>query len=324
MSNDQDIARLLKWLSDILRTIPLDYKSNIVVHTPWSVVIKAEMGQDCFYLKRTPSELFIEHQVIDLIQQVIPNAPIAKVLFVNHELHSFIMNSCGHYSLRTKFNGSLDGEWLIKGITSYIKIQRALEPNIDDFMAIGVPDWRIARIPDLYVELLENKEMLIEEGLTPHEIDQLMRLVPKIRAICESLSKYPIKETLVNCDFNENNMILNEDTGQISIIDWGEVVISHPLFSLASHLHNTTIRYKLESKRQLVESIKQRCLSSWLDVADKQTLDNIYHKIQMILSIFVALAIQRLQKATNNQSKEMQRWLINGILQKLLLLHEPI
>ena len=319
MSNDQDTARLLKWLSDILRTIPCDYKSSVVVHTPWSVVIKAEMGQDCYYLKKTPSELFIEHQVIDLIKQVIPNAPIATVIFVNHELNSFIMNSCGHYSLHTKFNGSLDGKWLIKGITSYIKIQRALEPHIDDFMAIGVPDWRIARIPELYIELLENKEVLIEEGLSHHDMAQLMGLVPKIRSICEFLSKYPIKETLVNCDFNENNMILNESTGQISIIDWGEVVISHPLFSLASHLHNTTIRYKLESKGQLIESMKQRCLSSWFDVADKQELDDIYHNIQRILPIFVALSIYRLQVATNNKSKEMQRWFINGILQKLLL-----
>lgn len=318
MSNDYDIAHLLKWLSKTLRTESLDYQASVVVHTPWSVVVKAETGQDCYYLKRTPPELFIEQQVIHLMQHLVPNAPIAKVLFVNHELNSFIMNSCGHYSLRTKFNGSLEEEWLIKGITTYIKMQRALEASIDDFMAIGVPDWRITRIPELYVELLENKDVLNEEELLPHEIDELMRLVPKIRTLCESLSKYPIKETLVNCDFNENNMILNEDTQQISIIDWGEVVISHPLFSLASHLYNTTVRYKLESKWQLVESIKQRCLSSWLDVADKQALDELYQDIQKIVPIFAALAIHRLQTATHNKSKEMQRWFIKGILQKLL------
>jgi len=293
-------------------------QSKAIVKTPWSNVIEINTQNSSVYLKQTPPDLFVEPEVINFIQKNMSDNATPKVLFINQKLNCFIMNSCGDYSLRTKFNGLIDAELLINGIKSYIKIQRSLEQYFDDVGAINIPDWRINHIPDLYVDLLEKTDILLEDGLTLDEIDQLMRLVPTIKSICESLSKHKIKETLVNCDFNENNMIINEDTQQISIIDWGESVISHPFFTLASHLRNTTRRYQLASKGQLVESIKQNCLSCWSDVVNKNELDEIYQNILRLLPIFSSLSIYRLQAATNNKSKGMQRWFIKGCLQTLL------
>lgn len=293
-------------------------ESNVVIHTPWSFVMKVEIGQHCYYLKQTPPNLFIEPELIKCIQKNMADAPTPKILFTNPKLNCFIMNSCGDHSLRTKFHGIIRSDLLISGLESYIKIQRSLEQALGDFEAIGVPDWRINHIPDLYVELLENKALLMDEGLTPDEIEQLIKLVPTIKSICESLSKNKIKDTLVNCDFNENNMIIDEDTQQISIVDWGESVISHPFFSLASHLESTARRYQLELNGQLLESIKQKYLSCWSDLVNKNGLDEIYQNILRLLPIYSSLGIYRLQAATNNTSKEMQRWFIKGCLQTLL------
>ena len=320
MHNNKNINQLLKWLSNVLNTqeIPEEYKSNVIVHTPWSVVIKAEIGQYCYYLKQTPPDLSIESEVINFIQKNMSDAAAPKILFVNDKLNCFITNSCGDHSLRTKFNGALNAQLLIRGLNSYIKIQRSLEQHLNDSGAIDIPDWRINNIPDLYVELLEKKDVLVDEGLTRDEINQLMRLAPTIKSICELPSTHKIKDTLVNCDFNENNMIINEATREISIIDWGETVISHPFFSLASFSRNTARRYELESNEQLMESIRQICLSCWSDVVNNHELDEIYQNIQRLLPIFTALSLYRLQTATNNRSKEHQRWFIKDCLQTLL------
>jgi thiamine kinase-like enzyme len=281
-------------------------------------VIRFLTSTGCFYLKQTPADLFIEPAVIQAIQKNIQDSPTPTMLSKNHELNCFLMKSCGDHSLRTKFNGTIDTELLIKGLHSYINILRSFEQNQSTLQAIGVPDWRLNRLPQLYIELLEKKDVLQDEGLTDDELDKLMRLVPTIKSICEFLMMQKVKETLVNGDFNENNLIMNEETQQLSIIDWGESVISHPFFSIASHLRATARRYELELNGQLLENIKQNCLSCWSDVANINELEIIYQNILRLLPVFSSLGIYRLQVATNNTSKKMQRWFIAGSLRTLL------
>lgn len=319
MDKEGNSNQLLNWLSKELYTDNCsELKTNIVVDTPWSIVIKVDAGQKCFYLKKTPSDLFIEPEIINFIQMTISNASVPEVIAINDKLNCFIMNSCGDLSLRTKFKGSLDAEVLIKGIKTYIQIQRSLENHLEESIAIGLPDWRVNRYPELYVALLEKEDILLEEGLKHDEINKLIELVPTIESICKSLSKYKIKDTLVNCDFNENNMIINEATQKISIVDWGESVISHPFFTLACHLSNIARRYKLELNGPILTSIKQTCLSYWSDVANINEINEIYQNIERLLPIYDALRIFRLQGATSNSSKQMQQIFISGSLRNLL------
>jgi hypothetical protein len=42
-----NIEQLLTWVS---KEIHGEYKSNVVVHTPWSLVIKVEIDQSCYYV----------------------------------------------------------------------------------------------------------------------------------------------------------------------------------------------------------------------------------------------------------------------------------
>lgn len=291
---------------------------EIVIETPWSTVIRFLTSKGHCYVKQTPVNLFIETDVVKAIQKKVSDSLTPEILFLNPELNCFLMLSCGDYSLRTKFNGTIDVDLLIQGLHSYIRIQRSLANNLDTFEAIGVPNWRTSHIPELYSDLLKNKEFLLDEGLTLHELDKLMELIPAIKSICEFLAKQTIQDTLINADFNENNMIINETTQQISLIDWGESVITHPFFSIASHLHATARRYQLEPNGELIEKIKQKYLSCWLDMANQQTLDEIYLHVLRLLPIFSSLALYRLQTATNNRSKTMQRWFIASTLQRLL------
>lgn len=313
-------AKLIEWGSKYLlsKECSIEHPPEIVIETPWSIVVRFVTVNGNFYLKQTPADLFIETKVIQAIQKNMPQSGTPKIVSENPELHCFLMKSCGDYSLRTKFNGTLDADLLIEGITSYIKILRRFEKNLDGIIAIDVPDWRLNRIPHLYVELLHNKEMLLEEGLTHDEIEQLMSLVPNIELVCQSLEDTTIKETLVNGDFNENNVIINDKTQQLAIVDWGECIIAHPFFSIASHLQSLARRYKLDLHKGILETIRHQCLSCWLDVANLNELEIIYQKLLKLHPIFCALAIYRLQAATHNKSKAMQNWFIAGFLKRLL------
>ncbi len=313
-------TQIIEWGLDYLTSqgCKLEHPPEIVIETPWSTVIRFLTSKGCFYLKHTPADLFIEPDVIQAIQKKKPDSPIPSILIKSDELNCFLMHSCGDHSLRTKFNGIINEALLINGLNSYIKIMRSFEQNFDTLEAIGVPDWRIDRLPHLYVELIERKALLKDEGLTDNELDKLMRLVPTIKSICGSISEQKVKETLVNGDFNENNLIMNEKTQQISIIDWGECVIAHPFFTIASHLQSIARRYKLELKGQVLENVRQKFISCWSDIANINELNEIYQNILRLHPIFCALAIYRLQAATSNKSKEKQNWFIAGFLKTLL------
>lgn len=313
-------TELIAWGIQSLFSIgyKIEHPPEIIVNTPWSTVIRFFAAKACFYLKQTPPDLFIETEVIKTIQKNVPNSITPTILFEDPNLNCFLMNSCGDYSLRTKFNGLVEPELLVKGLNSYIKILRAFEQNLDALQVIGIPDWRFNHLPQLYAKLLEQETLLIAEGLTHDELDQLLRLIPTIKSLCEFLSEKKVKETLINCDFNENNLIMNEKIQQISIVDWGESVITHPFFSIVSHLHSIARRYKLALNGPFLEKIKQQCLSCWLDVANMNELDIIYQNILRLHPIFCSLAIYRLQVATHNKSKEMQNWFIAGSLKTLL------
>jgi hypothetical protein len=208
---------------------------------------------------------------------------------------------------------------LSRCLESYTKIQQSLENNTNDFLKLDVPDWRVNNITDLYIDLLVKKDMLIEEGFLSDEIDRLITLVPKVKLTCDLLCQSKIKDTLVNCDLNENNMIVDKDTQQISIVDWGESVISHPFFTLASHMKSIARRYQLDLNGRLLDSIKLKYLSYWLGVASENELKEIYKNVLKLSPIFSSLALYRLQTVTNNKSKTGgQNWFIKDNLKVLL------
>ena len=84
--------------------------------------------------------------------------------------------------------------------------------------------------------MLSQKDILIADGLSEIEISELEALLPKVSNLCKKLSDYSIKQTIVQPDFNDNNTLIDDISQDITIIDLGEIVISHPFFSLLNCL----------------------------------------------------------------------------------------
>ncbi|MGE3319111.1 MAG: phosphotransferase [Candidatus Berkiella sp.] len=314
-----DKKNTLEWGKQYLQSKGYSIKeTQVVIETPWSLVIRYVTQKGDFYLKKTPPDLFIEPEVIKVIQNNLSDSATPTILAQDESSHCYIMKSCGDQSLRSLFNGKLDAKLLITGLQHYFKILRSFENNQATLEKIGVPDWRLNRLPHLYVELLEKKTLLLNEGVTHTEIDKLKKLTSKIELICEFLNQQKVRETLVNADFNESNMIMTDSNEKIAFIDWGESVIAHPFFTITSHLRSLARRYQLEISSPLLEGIRKNCLECWLDRADLQALEIIYEQILRLSPLFSVLAIERLQLATQNKSKEKQNWFIAGFLRMLL------
>lgn len=302
------IYPLLKWASDELNLVidSLDYK--IIVETPWSLVIKILQDKDNHYLKKTPHGLFIESQVTKLIKKIDGRALVPEIVSEHQQLDAFLMKSCGNESLRKRFDGKIDlGLWF-EGIKSYVMIQKLTKGNLDNFLSQGVPDWRAHKLISHFKSMLSDEIFMKQEGFSSKDCMRLEATLPKLEETCNKILKFGVTDALVNCDFNENNMVYNDDSGEVSIIDLGECVIAHPLLSVSAHLFASARRYKLSKKSPLMIEMRDK----WLSLYNSNI--ELYQLISSMSPIFAALGIKRLQDVTQNNSKQHQNWFIKDIL----------
>ncbi|KTD10617.1 Phosphotransferase enzyme family protein [Legionella gratiana] len=303
-----EIELALKWALEYLVS---HNDSTIISHqkiteTSYSVVYKITTSKNTFYLKKTPLELSTESQILTYLYEQdcshIPT-PIAE----NKQLCCFLMTSCGDVTLRQLFKEKVDAALLNTGVLNYTKIQRTVENKIPQLIGLKIPDWRIGKIPLLYHELIDQEELLLSDGLSQEEITELENADEFGTTLCESLAKYQIPETMNHCDFQENNMVLNQKTGNISIIDWGETVIAHPFLSLSGCLWNITYFHGIKPGDKIYEVLQRKWISPWLDLHQEHDLLDALKIATQLTGIFAALGYKRMYDATMTQTRTVQQ-----------------
>ncbi|HYF97743.1 MAG TPA: phosphotransferase [Coxiellaceae bacterium] len=298
----ENYNHILKWATEYLisKRYFLQRSPEIIVETPWSKVILFPTLKEDVYLKQTPPSLFLESKILKLLSdQFHVSVPI--IIADNDELHCFLMKDAGQ-SLRKYLKNEFQLNLLQKAIMQYTAIQRAVENHIEAFLMLGVPDWRLSKLPHLYKQLINQAELLKAEGLTNKELKLLRHLSAKLSEQCESLSQYQIPETLVQPDFHTNNILIDPNTNKITFIDMGEIVITHPFFSLYNFLLQATIHHNLKESDPLYHQIQSACCKNWLEFATKNQLLDAFAAVKNLWPIYSALALYRLMTSVDLQA----------------------
>lgn len=317
--NTNEHEKALQWAEHVLASNIVAHQ--IVVETPWSVVYKIETTQCVVYLKQVPKALFLEPDILAFLHHHgCKNIP--ELIAIDPELHCFLTKSCGNVALRDLFKRKVDFPLLKIGIHSYTTIQRQLENKMQLTSALGIPDWRLNKFTSLYSELISQDKLLLDDGLAEEEINQLHLLHPTCQQLCDILSNHDIPETFSHSDFQENNMLLDEKTGSINIIDWGEAVIAHPFFSLNGCLWNLTYFNELKPTDSMYRKIQSECIVPWLNLYDEKTLLELLNIANQLLGIYAGLEYERLYVATQNNPtrtiRQEKRGSIAGCLRSFL------
>jgi hypothetical protein len=105
------------------------------------------------------------------------------------------------------------------------RIQLACEDDVDTFLAMGVPDLRLAALPAAYQQLLEEHGDELEPRLqVPHS---------RIEELCAELASYGVRETIEHDDLHDAQVFLSPHTGTALVMDWGDACVTHPFFTLS-------------------------------------------------------------------------------------------
>ncbi|MFM8454391.1 MAG: GNAT family N-acetyltransferase [Gammaproteobacteria bacterium] len=250
------ISKIMAWSKNELKI--KDEKawagSKAIAQTPWSEVFEINTGEKIVYLKQTPKDLFLEVEIIKLLSQKSNFKELPTLIKANKNLCAFIMEKSGDLTLREHFSGKLDQDLFLKAIEIYKNLQKSSINHVDALIKKGVPDWRLNKFPELYNQLISSEKFLTEHGLDAEQQEKLQSNKNQIKNRCEKLSSYKIPECLNHSDFHDNNMVYDQSTKSIAIIDLAEMAINHPFFSIMACLGAVKNTYNLtEEVYQLLE-----------------------------------------------------------------------
>lgn len=271
------------------------HQPKIVQSTPWSYVVKFTTNNGLIYLKHMPALLSLEATIIKTLHNQF-HAPVPHVIAVNDQLNCFLMSDAG-VSLRMVLKEKFDTALLCEAIEQFSSLQLAVSDQLTPFLEMGVPDWRLDKLPSLYQQLLLKEEILIADGLTELELEELVVLTSVVSDLCKQLSDYVITETIVQPDFNENNNLIEQSTNKITIIDLGEIAISHPFFSLINILHVLKIHHGITETDDRYCKIKEACLNNYMKYETRNNVFAAFEIAKQLLPIYGALSGYRLMLA---------------------------
>lgn len=299
-------AKLIQWAEQSLLSggYTINNPPENIQTTPWSKVKRFLTTQGYVYLKQMPAALSLEPEIIQILSdQFHVNVP--TVLDINNDLNGFLMKECG-VRLRDSLQSNFQVDLLSQGIKKYTDIQHATEAVINTFLSLGVPDWRLDKLPDIYQQLINDAPLLKEDGMSDDMFESLHNLFPTVASMCEELIQYKIADTLDHCDFHDGNILVENYTNYITIIDWGETVITHPFFSLISCINNAARRYHLNQTDIAYVALEQACFESWYQKTTENNLAKAIILAKRLQPIYRALGYHRLKLSTN--ANEFKKW----------------
>ncbi|HAT9060356.1 TPA: phosphotransferase [Legionella pneumophila subsp. pneumophila] len=273
---------------------------EIILDTAWSEVCRFQTNHGWVYLKKVPSALSLEAKVILLLQKQF-NAPVPQIIAHNKELHCFLMQDAGiplHEVFKQEFKPNL----LIDTMHHYTMLQINSADKISLFLDLGAPDWRLPQLPRLYHQLMNEEALLIGDGLTQKELKQLKNLESKLQILCDQLTSFKVPDTFGHADFHDKNILVNPSTHQTTLIDLGEVVITHPFFSFVNCLHRATEHLKLSGTQY--KQLQEACFKDWLSIESSVHLFQIIAIINQCWAIHAVLGEYRLIKSITSTAAE--------------------
>jgi hypothetical protein len=128
-----------------------------------------------------------------------------------------------------------------------------------------------------------------------------------------------IKQTIVQPDFNDNNTLIDDQSKAITIIDLGEISISHPFFSLLNCLHVIKKHHALTNEDAAYLKAKDACLKNYMQFESEKNMADALKIAHVLWFVYGLLAHDRLMQACGReQLMSFQHGKLSEMLKELI------
>jgi hypothetical protein len=245
----------------------------VLVHQrPWSSFARVPTDRGAVYFKAPAPMFSYEAALTHVLAQWRPDCTV-PVIAIERE-QGWILSADAGTTLR-QLGQSVEqiAHWL-KVLPLYSDLQITLAERLPDLLALGVPDRRLAQLPQRYADLIEATDSLrvgLEAGLTAAEHRRLREGQERFATQCEALAAYNLPQTITHEEIHENNVLLGD--GRYIFTDWSDSSASHPFFTMLITLRATAHWLKLDEHGPELRKLRDAYLEPWTTFATRNTLE---------------------------------------------------
>ena len=215
------LAQAVAWVDERLADLGRERTGD--VEQPhvrsWATVLRVPTADGPVWFKANTEALRHEVLVVDKVSSRVP-ARVPALLGRDLERGWMLMSDAGERLREVVVEEQSLGRWhdILEGAAD---LHHALEPDVDELVAAGLPDLRLADLADRYADLVA------QEWVEP----RFREAVPLVHDLVDELASYGVAETLQHDDLHDGQVFVKD--GRNLILDWGDAVVSHPFFTMS-------------------------------------------------------------------------------------------
>jgi hypothetical protein len=187
---------------------------------PWATVWRVPLADGVAWFKACAPVQAFEPRLTAALYARWPDR-VAEVLAYDEECAWLLLADAGQ---PIRELGNPPETWLA-ALPRYAALQRGETAHAAEHLAHGVPDLRLALLPERYQDLL-GRDLPLERA----ETERLRAFLPRFTELCDELAAHDVPETVQYDDLHMANVYA--DGGRLRVLDWGDSSISHPFGSL--------------------------------------------------------------------------------------------
>ena len=287
----------------------------------WSTVMRVPSNEGTLFFKATAPETIYEIALTEKLVGWFPDC-MPEVVAVDTARGWMLMRDGGE-QLRASIRPTQDVKPWEPVITRYAELQIGLAGHVDEILALGIPDHRLAALPALYKQLLTDETSLMidqEKGLTSVEFLQLQNLTSHFEQICANLAAFGIPESVNHGDFHDGNVLVKN--GRTTFFDWGDASVTHPFTSLRTFFVSMDIALNLDDyvpPTPEMTALRDRYLEHWERFASKEQLLEAYNVSRPVASIVKTLAWHQTISRLDGFLREEYAWIVPEVLREFIV-----
>jgi Phosphotransferase enzyme family len=250
---------------------------------PWSTVLRIPTTDGDLYFKASAPVQAFEVPLLTLLRPEFADR-LPEVLAFDVDQAWMLMRDAG-VPLREVVKTRSDVHHWLATVPLYAEIQIAEAPRVEELLELGVPDYRLERLPNLFDELVGRADV------TPDERAALRGVSPRLTALCDELLEDPIPETLQHNDLHFNNVLIRD--GRHRIFDWGDSSISHPFQTMRVTIAFLKWTLGIEGDDEIDRRVRDAYLEPWSSFGRREALVRSFDVARIVGGVSDALTEDR-------------------------------
>ena len=218
---------------------------------PWATVLRVPLADGVAWFKACAPVQAFEPRLTAGLYSRWPDR-VAEVLGYDEERAWLLLADAGQPIGEV---GNPPETWLT-ALPLYAELQRGETSHAAEHLTHGVPDLRLAALPERYEDLLRQALPLERD-----ETEQLRGFVPRFTELCDELAAHEVPETVQHDDLHTANVYKQGDG--LRLLDWGDASISHPFASLVVTFRFLEERNRLTPDDRWFSRLRDAYLEPW-------------------------------------------------------------